>query len=80
VYGPKRRDDSARSTSADPSAICARFQSDSILIGEQHQFAGGRRACAASRLVQQHQGKQAHRLRFRQQLHQQPAETDRLAR
>ena len=28
VYGPNRRDDSARSTSADPSAICSRFQSE----------------------------------------------------
>ncbi len=28
VYGPNRRDASARSTSVDPSAICARFQSE----------------------------------------------------
>ena len=39
MYGPKRRDDSARSTSGTPSAISVRFHKRTILIVEQHQLA-----------------------------------------
>ena len=80
VYGPKRCDASARSTSATPSAICARFQRERSWSSSSTTSPVGRRARGAARFVQQHEREQSDRLGLRQQLHQQPAEADRLGR
>src|SRR5690349_10826778 len=49
-----------------------------ILLLEQDQFSVRRRARGAARLLEQHEAQQAHHLRFREQLDQQPAQTYRL--
>ena len=51
VYGPNRRDDSARSTSAVPSAICSAVPQRAVLVVEQDQLAvrRGRAPRAATR-------------------------------
>jgi hypothetical protein len=80
VYGPKRRDRSARSTSAAPSAIRSRSQRDRSWVLDRDQVAGRRRARGLPRFVQQHQRQEAHRLGLGQQLDEQASEPDRLAR
>ena len=80
VYGPKRRAASARSTSAVPSAICARFQSERSWSSSSTSSPDRRGPRGAARIVQQHQRQQPDRFGLRQQLDQQPAQPDRLAR
>ena len=81
MYGPKRRESSACSTSATPFRnLSRRSHSGSILIVQPNQFTGRRRARRPPRFVQQHQREQAEHFRFRQQLGEQPPEPDRFGR
>ena len=80
VYGPNRRD---RQRPLDERAALRRSAPDSTAIDPARRAAPARRLpivrARAPRVVQQHQRQQAHRLRLRQQLDEQPSQPDRFA-
>ena len=59
LVGPEGRWDSARSTSATPSAISGPIPQRAVLLGERDEAAVGRRARGPARVGEQHQREQA---------------------